>query len=425
MKRKLSRIEGFLGGNLVCFVSVEGHFTYDQLRIALERVQRKHPALRIVLRAEADGLYYEEASIEIPLRVAEGDYWQECERELTTDFDRNKPQLRVVWLRQASPGLLFATSHRICDGMSILLIVKEVLTALYSDESLIPYDAITVNDIIGGYRPAHPGKFKLLVSLLNFVLGFVPSSGAPSSNREHFLEWKASRDLSEAIRQRSKAEGVSVHAVLLVALNCALCTVLEDRAPKWINSQIDPRRGRFRALREDTLFFGGGSFKTATAPIRPEEFWPRARAIQEDMPRLIEDEIAKIPGRFYFFESLRSLSDGQFRWIMQRIEAWTGRRRMSGFAVSNFGNVKLLPDDVPLRVKDMRMYVHSFKTKALGLLPYSLNGEMRFYCVSHEDCMTPDNMAALERELMTVLQTQSTELPLAATAAAMHVSAGS
>ena len=426
MKRKLSRIEGFLNGNLVCFVSVDGHFTYDQLRVALARVQRKHPALRRVIRADADGLYYEDASsVEIPLRVAEGDYSQECERELTTDFDHNKPQLRVVWLRQAPPGLLFATSHRICDGMSILLIVKEVLTALCSDENLIPYDAITVADIIGDYRPPKPWKFKLLVSLFNFVLRFIPSSGAPSSKREQFLEWRASQDLTEAIRRRSKIEGISVHAVLLTALNCALCTVFGNRAPKWINSQIDPRRGRFRALRKDMLFFGGGSFKTATAPVRPEQFWARARAIQEDMPRLIEEEIAKIPARFYLFESLRPLSDGQLRWIMRLIEAWTGRRRMGGFALSNWGNVDLLPYDAPLRINDVRLYVHSFKTKALGLLPYSVNGEMRFYCVSHEDCMTPDNMAALEREFMTILEAQSTELPHAATAAAMHVSAGS
>ena len=119
MKRKLSRIEHVLVGNVVCFVSLEGHVTYDQLRLALSRVQRKHPALRALIRAEADGLYYEDdPSVEIPLRVAGGDYWPECEKELATQFDYDKPQLRVVWLQRSSGAdLLFATSHRICDGM--------------------------------------------------------------------------------------------------------------------------------------------------------------------------------------------------------------------------------------------------------------------------------------------------------------------
>jgi hypothetical protein len=351
-------------------------------------------------------MYYEDdPSIEIPLRVAAGDYWPECEKELTTDFDWDKPQLRVVWLESTSgTDLLFATSHRICDGMSILLIVKEVLSALHSDEELIPYDAITIDDIIGDYQPPKPWKFRLLLSLLNTALALVPSSRRAPSKADHFMEWNATRDLSEAIRQCCKSEGVSVHAALVVALSGALSAVFRGKSPKWIHSQIDPRRGRFRALKGDMLFFGGGSFKTATAPVRSEEFWRMARAIQEDMPRLIEQEIARIPTRFRFIESLRPLSDGQLRWIMRANNSLRGKGRMRGFALSNWGKVELVPQDAPLRVKDMRVYVHSFKTKVLGLIPYTLNGEMRFYCVSHEDLMTRDDMAALQREFMTILE---------------------
>jgi hypothetical protein len=410
MKRKLSRIEHVLNGNVVCYVSLEGRFTRDQLRQALARVQRKHPALRALIRAEADGLYYEDdPSVEIPLRVAEGDRWAECEIELTNDFDYGKPQLRVVWVqRVGGVDLLFATSHRICDGMSILIVVKEVLSALHSDEELTPYPAITVSDIIGDYRPAHPWTLKLLLGFLNGALALLPSSRRAPSNAEHFLEWQANRNLSDSIRQRAKAEGVSVHAALLVALNDALRGVFRDRASKWISSQVDPRRGRFSALKSDMLFFGGGSFKTATTPVHPEEFWMRARAIQAEMPRLIDQELAKIPARFCFFESLRPLNDGQWRWIMRLIEVLKGRGCMSTFTLSNLGNVELLPDQGPLRVKDMRLYVHSFKTKALGLVPYTLNGEMRFYCVSHEDCMSRNDMAALQKEFMKALETHAT-----------------
>ncbi len=45
-------------------------FSLDQLRSALSRVQRKHPALRALIRKEADGLYYEaDSAPEIPLRI--------------------------------------------------------------------------------------------------------------------------------------------------------------------------------------------------------------------------------------------------------------------------------------------------------------------------------------------------------------------
>ncbi len=49
-------IEHILDGNIVCFVRLEGSFSLNQLRSALSRVQRKHPALRALIREEADGL---------------------------------------------------------------------------------------------------------------------------------------------------------------------------------------------------------------------------------------------------------------------------------------------------------------------------------------------------------------------------------
>ena len=189
MKRKLSRIEHVLSGNVVCFVNVDGHFAIDKLRGALARVQCKHPALRALIRPEVDGLYYEDdPSIEIPLRFAAGDHWPECEKELSTSFAYHEPQLRVVCLRRTcGADLLFATSHRICDGMSILLIVEEVLRALYLQEELIPYKAVTVDDIISDFHPAKPWTFKLLLTLLNSALKLVPSSNHAPPDREHFL----------------------------------------------------------------------------------------------------------------------------------------------------------------------------------------------------------------------------------------------
>src|ERR1700716_3868991 len=123
-KRKLSTIEHLLEGNIVCFVRLEGSFSPDRLRSALARVQRKHPALRALIREEPDGLYYEEDSApEIPLRVVprvmEDDYRRESQAELTFDFEYDKPQLRAVWLQsELESDLLLITSHRSCDGMS-------------------------------------------------------------------------------------------------------------------------------------------------------------------------------------------------------------------------------------------------------------------------------------------------------------------
>jgi hypothetical protein len=74
------------------------------------------------------------------------------------------------------------------------------------------------------------------------------------------------------------------------------------------------------------------------------------------------------------------------------------------FALSNLGSVTLTAADAPFRVKDMRLYMHSFNFRALCLLTYVFEGEMRFYCVSDERCMDRRKMETLRREFMALLQ---------------------
>jgi NRPS condensation-like uncharacterized protein len=164
MRRKLAHLEHVVEGNIVYLVRLEGSFSPEQLRSALARVQRKHPALRALIREEPDGLYYEaDSAPEIPVRivprVTEVDYQRECQTELTTEFVYEQPQLRAVWLRsQLENDLLLTTSHRICDGMSMLTIVREVLRSLHTDDELIPYEPITLRDIVGDYQPRSRGS---------------------------------------------------------------------------------------------------------------------------------------------------------------------------------------------------------------------------------------------------------------------------
>jgi NRPS condensation-like uncharacterized protein len=149
MSRKLSAIEHLIDGNIVYVVRLEGTVDTERLRYALLSVQRKHPALRSLIREEPDGLYYEEdcappVPLHMTMRTEDNQYRLECQRELTTPFAYDQPQLRAVCLRAAGEtDLLLTTSHRICDGMSMLTIVREVLRLLHADEDLAPYTAIT------------------------------------------------------------------------------------------------------------------------------------------------------------------------------------------------------------------------------------------------------------------------------------------
>jgi hypothetical protein len=411
MRRKLSHIEHIVEGNIVYLVRLEGSFSLDQLRLALARVQRKHPALRALIREEPDGLYYEaDSAPEIPLRivprVADDDYRRECQTELTTNFAYDKPQLRAVWLRsELESDLLFTTSHRMCDGMSVFIIVREVLRSLHTDEEPIAYEPITARDIIGDYQPPQPWKRKLAVGLVNGLLRLIPTSRRAPENNEHCLEWRADRALSNAVKQRCKAEGVSVHAALVVALDRALFAVFgKKKLPKWIENPVDIRRGRFAALKSDMVFLGGGNFKVRTGQAPEVEFWARVRTIHDEIRRDVEQEILDIPSKLHLAEMLRPLTSGQVQSIVRLGDALKMNGSWNRFALSNLGNVVVSDSDAPFRVKDLRLYMHSLNFRVLCLVTYTLNGEMRFYCVSDEKCMGRSQVDTLKREFMALLQ---------------------
>ncbi len=410
MRWKLSHIERIVEVNITCFVRLEGRLDVDQLRSALARVQRKHPVLRALIREEADGLYYEaDSAPEIPLRivprVSEDDYRRECHAELTTGFAYDQPQLRAVWLRsECESDLLLTTTHRMCDGMSVFIIVREILRSLYNDAEPIPYEPVKVRDIIGDYRPSKPWKHKLAALLMNGALRLVPCSRRPPDNKEYHLEWSAGHALSAALKQRCKAEGVSVHALFMAALERALFSVFGSKLPKTIISPIDLRRGRFAALKSDMVFYGGGNIQVRTARTPELDFWARARALNELVRNGVEREICEIPGRLYFLEQLRPLSSGQIRWVMKLGDRLKSNGSWNRFGLSNLGNVATSGADAPAGLKDLRLYVHSFNFRMFGLIPYTVNGEMRFYLPIDEKCMSINQVETLKREFAALLQ---------------------
>jgi hypothetical protein len=412
MRRRLSAIEHMIDGNIVYFIRMEGKVDTARLRHALSCVQKKHPALRALIRTEQGGLSYEEdCAPAVPLRIVprvrEDQYRRERQRELTTAFPYDQPQLRAVCLQAAQEtDLLLATSHRICDGMSMLTIVREVLRLLHRDEEVIPYKAITTQDMIGDYRPPQLWKSKLQANLINGLLGAIPPSRRQAENNEYSMEWQADRAFSSALRQRCKAENVSVHSALVVALDRALSTVLGNKSPAWIESPMDARRGRFGWLKSDMLFFGGGSLKIRTGQGTQSEFWAKAREVNDQLRKDIEHEMFKIPARYHFFEMLRPLPSGRMQAIVRMGDALKLNGSWNRFALSNLGNIEICSPDAPFRVTDLRIYVHSFNIRMLGLVVYALNGMMRFYYVGDEKCMNYWCAEELKREFMYILEQQ-------------------
>jgi hypothetical protein len=93
--------------------------------------------------------------------------------------------------------------------------------------------------------------------------------------------------------------------------------------------------------------------------------------------------------------------------------------------LSNLGHIVIDDSDAPFRVKDLRLYMHSFTFRTLCLVTYTFRGEMRFYCVADEKCLSHGQAAMLKQEFMNLLQREvvqpeadEPEIPSTLTAAA-------
>jgi hypothetical protein len=185
-------------------------------------------------------------------------------------------------------------------------------------------------------------------------------------------------------------------------------TVLKKKSPAWIESPMDARRGRLAALKSDMLFFGGGSLKVRTGQGTQTEFWERVREVNEQLHKDIEQELRKIPARYHFFEMLRPVPSGRMQSLVRMGDAFKLNGSWNRFALSNLANVTVSSADAPFRVTDLRIYVHSFNIRMLGIVVYALNGMMRFYYVGDEKCMSCRHAEELKSEFMSVLEQQAT-----------------
>ncbi|MGH8082280.1 MAG: condensation domain-containing protein, partial [Lysobacter sp.] len=145
MKRKMMLCERIMYVDrdstftIVQAARIRGRLDPAQLRHALDKIQLKHPMLRCSIQdGDPPDVVLENDPAPIPLRLAErtdDEEWQRqshLERETRFASDR-APLMRMVWVhgedRNGEPvgELLVACHHVICDGMSMMTLLRETL----------------------------------------------------------------------------------------------------------------------------------------------------------------------------------------------------------------------------------------------------------------------------------------------------------
>jgi NRPS condensation-like uncharacterized protein len=282
--------------NCIFPVKLRGQINQERLEQALLKLQYKHPLLRVVIREDEKGAPYYVTDTQIPPipvdireRYTNDDWQQVSVDEWYRPFEVTKgPLARVIWLRSdAVSELLLVCPHCICDGSSILTLLRELLMALDNPSlELQPYPSFdSIEELIPASLLGNK-KFRLrgLVfgKIAQAVLWFKTRGLKPVVSRGYLLHWKLSQELSNTLVHRCKEEGTSLFAAISVAFLEAFRQERPSAAHNKLICPVDIRRF-VPEIAQDELFAFAPIVELSADNSALTDFWSKTRSFKNDL----------------------------------------------------------------------------------------------------------------------------------------------
>ncbi len=262
---------------------IEGPTSISAWRIALDKVQERHPLLSVAIETDPGGAphFRTVRNAPIPLRVtpgpAESNWEAEVARELATPFALGQaPLARAVLMHGPFESVFILTTHHsIADGLSSAYAIRDVLRALTGEtlESLPPNPAQeplvyisqqATNDANGSLQSQVPDEGPLLT--FRAIDNLLPSIEALSLTPE----------MTRVLIERARKERTTVHG----ALCSALVLAGRESSADWNHSPVRVM-SPFNLRKELGIGEDFGVFVWAGGvPISPRtlaDFWDMAR----------------------------------------------------------------------------------------------------------------------------------------------------
>jgi len=287
--------------NCVFAAKIRGTIKEENLRMALSEIQRKHPLLRVVIREDEQGRPYFVSDTQIPaisISIQErlsDDHWMTCsEAEWENRFDVKKgPLARVIWLKSDDVSeLLLVCAHCICDGTSMLTLMREMLLLLdQQDTPMDPYDSF---ESVYSLIPAHimsNRKMKIKAWLTSKIAGWILAIKTQKNKfppgKSYLLHWKMDEEASTAITNLTKHEKTALHATFSVAFLEAMQEIKGDKAKSRVIYPVDIRR-YISEIKNDHLFAFAPIEELPVEKDNTSDFWTKTRKLRNDLAGRID-----------------------------------------------------------------------------------------------------------------------------------------
>ena len=397
MKRKLITGERLMyvngQGSINCTftVKVRGCFTEMQVNAALQKLQVKHFLLRCNVQEDKDGTpWFVEGNPapRIPVHIVHrtSDHqWQdavagECKQGFVYG---SGPLVRLTWLRsEAVQEFIWVCAHCICDGISLLNLVKELLGLLDgAAEQMEPYEPfLHVRDIVpAAMRQKFSNKIKGAVfSRIARLFFLLKPATQYEKGDDYFISWQLDKALTDRINKQCGAMNITQHALLGVCFNMAFRDVLGTGKISKVICPVDIRL-YVPAIQRDQIF--------AFAPIvtlttdHAKHATVEAAALQFKQDLKTEMQKLDVEEMLWMAEYFK----GSVRGMVNHLKSSKGKH---AFTFSNLGRIKL-----PLKYQHFELEaVHSpiafFPWRNASTVAVStFRGMLSMALMSHEACL--------------------------------------
>ncbi|WP_316848042.1 hypothetical protein [Pedobacter psychrodurus] len=399
--------------NCVFGAKISGKINEDNLHKALLKIQQKHPLLQMNIDATGKTPYFvrNENIGKIPVRITDrltdNDWLTQSKTEWYKLFDNpNEPLARLVWLNgETESDFLLVLPHCICDGTTILNLMRELMTLMDNpEEGLAPYPSfLSVRDLLPeDFAITKAGHFKgKIFATLGRLFFFFKSTSNNNVDRSNYaVHWKMSAEDTKKLLVKCKEENTTVHAAICVAFMEAFKQVQGVKAHGKVICPVDIRRF-VEAIKQDTMF--------AFAPIAElkldqaeSNFWTKTRKLKTDLEAKIDEM------KVY---DLLSMSEYFHSSVNKMIGYLKTTKGTHDITLSNMGLLNIPKDYKTFALETIYSPTVAFPWKNANTLVCStFNGQLDFSFMSNESFLREFEAWQIKDSVMELIKENLNEL---------------